>query len=150
TTQDRTWQETAYPSEPLLSCAAAQIMYPPKGLGAVQEMRNVETMLRHLEEAVSSGLIAGSPQGELVSRLVYLISKDLAIRQNEVPPVEELTSELVDCKPPPVVDYLDFMFGLDKLGDAARILDGWYINFSHWISMSEKIEFEGSESERSF
>ncbi|KAG9082152.1 hypothetical protein FRC07_014295, partial [Ceratobasidium sp. 392] len=125
------------------------IMYPPKGLGAAQEMRNVETMLRHLEEAVSSRLIAGSSKGELVSRLVYLIGKDLAIRQNEVPLVEELTSELVDRKPLPVVDYLDFMFGLDKLGDAASVFDGWYINFSHWIPMSEKIEFEGSESERS-
>jgi len=152
TTEDRTWQETAYPSEPLLSCVAAQIMYeqPAASVG----LPTVNIALHHLQEAIVSRLISQGPPGqtgqagELVSRLLYLMGKDLAIRKHDVPPIQDSSSELLDCKPLPVTEYLDVMFGLDNLNDAKKIFEGWYINFSHWVPMSKNIKFEGKPSER--
>ncbi|KAG9074352.1 hypothetical protein FRC06_010744, partial [Ceratobasidium sp. 370] len=150
-TEDRTWQETAYPSEPLLSCAAAQIMYqqPPNPWGA----RVVEFAFRHLQEAVIGRLMnpgqPGQPDqaGELVCRLLYLMGKDLAIRRHDEPAIQNLSSELLDCMPLPVTEYLDVMFGLDKLDSATDIFKDWYVNFSHWVPMSENIKFEGQKGE---
>ncbi|KAG9082438.1 hypothetical protein FRC06_005070, partial [Ceratobasidium sp. 370] len=153
TSQDRKLMETSYPSEPLLSSAAAQLLYP---LGVPSTSNTflgvLGTALGQLKVAVTRRIVDQGLRGELVSRVLFLTAKDIAIRKyhesHATPPVPasaSLTSmpeELLDCKPLPVIEYLTVLFGENKLDQKARdLFSGWYVNFSHWIGMDEIIAF---------
>jgi hypothetical protein len=141
TTEDRIWQTTMYPSEPLLSCAAAQLLHP------INPKKDPFTCL---QLAIHNGLVDLGLKGELVSRIIYLIGKDLAVRTpgllpSVTPPSEVWEEEMLDCRPLRVVDYLGFLFNNVELNKQVKALfDGWYIDFSHWIAMSEPITFPKS------
>src|SRR6266568_5041443 len=72
TTLDRNWRFTSYPSEPLLSCVAARDLHAAPDLlgGALSTLLNI----------VNSGMIDMGQRGELASRLLWLLAKDLFIR----------------------------------------------------------------------
>lgn len=125
--------DTLYPSEPLLSCAASELLHGRE--------YNVRGSLCCLEKEINADLIDTDKCGELVSRLIPLLAKDLCIRESGALPYS--SQELLDCRPLPVVMYLVFLFGGDCLNDSTKFLfRDWYIDFSHWITMSEKLEFD--------
>ncbi|KAG9318913.1 hypothetical protein JVU11DRAFT_1024 [Chiua virens] len=142
TTLDRTWRWTDYPSEPLLSCMAAKLLHDEPGkLGAA---------LEKLMQRVNSGMIDMGQRGELASRLLWLLAKDLFIRSKAENTATEMPStwddHLVDCQMIPVVDWLEFVFGpriwdeRNKQASAAReVFKDAYVNFSHWVSMEKNI-----------
>lgn len=138
-TEDRIWQSTAYPSEPILSCAAFRLLHASPS--------NISNTLRCLTSEVASGLIDIGKQGELVSRLILLLAKSLCVRQPNFWPLDtkpdaKQDEELLDCRPLPVLTYLEFLFGSGHLNNAMREqFKNWYINFSHWTPMIKKIEF---------
>lgn len=74
TTEDRTWSFTGYPSEPLLSCAAAGLLY--------QQTENLVHALDALKEKVDGGMFEIGQSGELTSRLVLLLAKDKYVRKH--------------------------------------------------------------------
>lgn len=103
--------------------------------------------LNGLAEMVKGGIIDMGQKGELASRLVYQVGKDLCVRTIKVPAVQD-EFHLEDCKPIPVLDYLRFQFGDIEIRYHSRnshgetvesIFGDWYINFSHWIPMSGPI-----------
>ncbi|KAG1762984.1 hypothetical protein EV702DRAFT_1052031 [Suillus placidus] len=131
TTEDRMWAVTGYPSEPLLSCVAAILLH---GMPA-----NLEIALR----------VEIGQSGELASRLLLLLAKDLFIRQDPSKGViQDLhydggeDAELIDCQKVSVIDFLEYLFGKTFW---SRSLEGKiafqhaYINFSHWVPMTEFI-----------
>ncbi|QRV97749.1 hypothetical protein RhiJN_25768 [Ceratobasidium sp. AG-Ba] len=137
--EDRSWLETSYPSEPMLSCAVTRILYSPPDMA---HNTILDTALSHLQEAVVDDMIEVGQKGELVSRLVFLIAKDFALRQGGTAMTPHMDSDLTDCRPFPVVDYLDGLFGDEFLTPELKDrLNGWYINFSHWIQMTKPINF---------
>lgn len=138
TTEDRIWQSTMYASEPLVACAASELLH--------EKLDNIKNSLRRLTDEISNGLIDIGKRGELASRVILLLAKDLCVRQpNLLPPNPEYTAwqvELLDCRPLPVVKYLEFLFGADnpKLDKMMKdLFRDWHIDFSHWISMDENI-----------
>lgn len=72
TTLDRKWWFTSYPFEPLLSCVAASDLHAAPGI--------LESALGTLLTTVSFGMIDMGQRGELASRLLWLLAKDLFIR----------------------------------------------------------------------
>ena len=142
TTEDRTRTFTMYPSEPLLSCVAANLLHEsPK-------VRNRICMT--LNEKVKAGLIEVGKTGELANRLIFLLGKDLYARQSvqdfPVPlltPNVSLESELFDCKMVPLIGYLEYLFGTSFWGEteaeAKALFADAYINFSHWVPMKDNI-----------
>ncbi|KAG9076453.1 hypothetical protein FRC06_009498, partial [Ceratobasidium sp. 370] len=107
-----------YPSEPLLSCAAARLLYPTSDPTSDKFFTTIEEALNQLATAVVDRTIDKGPTGELVSRLVLLIGKDVAIRISNPAPTSEastnpslVSEELLDCKPLPVARYLAVLFG---------------------------------------
>lgn len=142
TTDDRVWQNTLYPSEPVLACAASQRLH--------ERPHHLRNALESLQAEVASGLIDVGKSGELVSRLILLVAKDLYVRQwtplarfgliNS----ETGGKELLDCQPLPVLGYLAYLFGSDWLTPSIKEkFGGWYVNFSHWIAMDEVIQVGG-------
>ncbi|KAF8346701.1 hypothetical protein F5887DRAFT_91833 [Amanita rubescens] len=138
TTEERTWSFTTYPSEPLLSCVAAQLLH--------QSPKARKDILVALNEKVKAGLIEVGKTGELANRLIFLLGKDLYIRQSVQDfPVPLLTpeSELFDCKMVPLIGYLQYLFGSSFWGEteanAKALFADAYINFSHWVSMKDDI-----------
>ena len=141
TTLDRNWRFTSYPSEPLLSCVAASDLHG--------KPEKLEVALSTLLNAVNSGMIDIGQRGELASRLLWLLAKDLFIRAqakiaNKMPSTWE--EHLVDCEMIPVVDWFEFIFGPriwdegDTQASLARTLfKDAYLNFSHWICMEANI-----------
>ncbi|KAI6042694.1 hypothetical protein EDC04DRAFT_912265 [Pisolithus marmoratus] len=138
---DRSWSFTTYPSEPFVSCAAALLLHA-KG--------NLDIFLGVLEEKILSGMIDVGKSGEVASRLLWPLAKDLFIRRTPhcrsvIPAADgqEWKSELADCQMIPVIDYLHFIFGprfCDRAGKAAKeAFKHAYINFSHWVRMDENI-----------
>ena len=153
TTEDRMWSHTSYPSEPFLSCVAALALH---GSGSVIEYVDspLKKCLRTLGDKLCSGMIDRGKAGELTSRLLWLLAKDLFVRTC-VPyscffysgPGSwfRWDSELLDCQPFKVLKYLDFVFGEKKWPEQANeFFENAYINFSHWVSMDNDIAGEGT------
>ena len=154
TTLDRNWRFTSYPSEPLLSCVAATDLH--------EDPKKLEVALTTLLNAVNYGMIDVGQRGELASRLLWLLAKDLFIRR-QAKVVKEMPStweeHLIDCEMIPVVDWLEFIFGPqiwdeeDTQASLARdIFKDGYLNFSHWVCVDANIagSEEGSELELVF
>ena len=142
TTEDRTRSFTTYPSEPLLSCVAAELLH--------KSPKVRDRILMTLNEKVKAGLIEVGKTGELAHRLILLLGKDLYARQSvQVFPVPFLTpddnfeSELFDCKMVPLIGYLEYLFGTSFWGEteakAKALFADAYINFSHWVAMKDNI-----------
>ncbi|QRV80268.1 hypothetical protein RhiJN_08283 [Ceratobasidium sp. AG-Ba] len=149
TSADRTWQRSGYPSEPLLSCAVTKMIYGKDKPETGQWIENLSPMLAILLNAIVDQMVEPGQKGELISRLIYLIAKDLAVREEHIGGSLDLDSELLDCRPLAVADYLAFLFGRKTITlDMTTLLDGWYINFSHWVPMSKSVEFAGSSSKQ--
>ncbi|KAG9079370.1 hypothetical protein FRC06_007773 [Ceratobasidium sp. 370] len=112
--------------------------------------------LSQLHEAVVNRTIDKGQQGELVSRIVFLMGKDVAIRALHATPTSEMATdpslvsgELLDCKPLPVIRYLTTLFGGNAIKqEHLDLFDGWYINFSHWIGMTGNIALPGEGAEK--
>ncbi|KAI6135505.1 hypothetical protein EV401DRAFT_2192055 [Pisolithus croceorrhizus] len=141
TTQDRAWSFTTYPSEPFVSCAAASILH---------RQNNLDIYLEALEDKILSGMVDVGKSGELASRLLWLLAKDLYVRRTPshrfaIPAADgqEWNSELADCQMISVVDYLRFVFGedfWDRAGwEAKEAFKDAFVNFSHWVSMDQDI-----------
>ncbi|KAF9232686.1 hypothetical protein BU15DRAFT_67236 [Melanogaster broomeanus] len=141
-TEDRRWSFTTYPSEPYLSCVAANILH------AKSEMRD-ET-LKVLMKKVNDGMIDMGQSGELASRMLWLLAKDLLVRTYHSPSqfLDERKgkgwdAELIDCQEVSVRDFFVFLFGSDfwtRAGQSATTaFDNAYVNFSHWVSMDSNI-----------
>ena len=143
TTLDRNWRFTSYPSEPLLSCVAASDLHAEPGV--------LEDALRTLLSTVNSGMVDMGQRGELASRLLWLLAKDLFIRAQawknvvtEMPTTWE--GHLADCQMIPVVDWLEFIFGpqiwdegSNQTSVSRTAFEGAYLNFSHWVCMDANI-----------
>ncbi|KAG2116779.1 hypothetical protein DEU56DRAFT_984909 [Suillus clintonianus] len=140
TTQDRSWTYTGYPSEPLLSCVAADLLHSGT-------TTSLEGALGVLKEKVDGGMVNIGQSGELVSRLVLLLAKDMYVRGHlSEGTIHHLRykgsgdAELMDCQKVSVLDFLRYLFGKEfwplRANTAFRHA---YINFSHWVSMSELI-----------
>ncbi|QRV97671.1 hypothetical protein RhiJN_25690 [Ceratobasidium sp. AG-Ba] len=144
TSEDRTLIETAYPSEPLLSCAAAQLLYADTD----SKKNLVADSLSVIKTAVSSQAVARDDNEASTSRLTFLLSKDQAVRMHfrDTPPdSSSALDELLDCKPIPVIVFLECLFGNNKVTPRMKLVfEGWYINFSHWIAARKTISFEES------
>lgn len=141
TTEDRMWTFTGYPSEPLLSCVAAILLHKtPDSLANV---------LRVLKEKVDGGMVEIGQSGELASRLLLLLAKDLFVRKHSSRGViQDLIhggsedAELLDCQKVSVIDFLEYLFGKtfwSELAEAKATFQHAYINFSHWVAMTEFI-----------
>ncbi|KAG1732293.1 hypothetical protein EDB19DRAFT_1912133 [Suillus lakei] len=139
-TEDRSWVFTGYPSEPLLSCVAAILLH---GV-------NLTDALGVLKAQVDSGIVETGQSGELASRLLLLLAKDMYVRSH----LSEGTisnlyyfgtadAELMDCQKVSVIDFLEYLFGDEfwsKAGmDAKAAFQHAYINFSHWVPMENFI-----------
>lgn len=71
-TEDKTWLTTLYPSEPILACASSRLLH---------HNWKLFYYLISLRYRIASGLIDMDKRGELVSRLILLLAKDLCVRQ---------------------------------------------------------------------
>ena len=144
TTESRMWSFTAYPSEPFLSCAAAQVLH--------HSSQDRNRILQTVMEKVRIGLVEVGRTGELANRLLWLLAKDLLVRKTLQVPLlplpgsqnPSLESELADCKMIPVVDYLKYVFGQSFWSTIAPdgaegLFAKAYINFSHWVAMKSEI-----------
>ncbi|KAH7928223.1 hypothetical protein BV22DRAFT_216556 [Leucogyrophana mollusca] len=145
TTEDRAWRVTSYPSEPFLSCVAADLLHG--------SLARLEDALRTLIRKVDSGMFEIGQSGELASRLLWLLAKDKYVRDKVHPNVINpyirqpgggpWDVELIDCQKVPVIPFLDYLFG-DQFSSAipltatAAFKDA-YINFSHWVLMKQDI-----------
>ncbi|KAF9244221.1 hypothetical protein BU15DRAFT_59546 [Melanogaster broomeanus] len=141
-TEDRTWSFTTYPSEPYLSCVAANILHEKSQLR--------DETLKVLMKKVNDGMIDMGQSGELASRLLWLLAKDLLVRTHHPPDkfIDERKgrgweAELIDCQEVSVCDFFTFLFGSDfwtKAGQSATTaFKDAYVNFSHWVSMDFSI-----------
>ncbi|KAG1788140.1 uncharacterized protein HD556DRAFT_915622 [Suillus plorans] len=114
--------------------------------------RQLPDALSVLQSRIGSGMVEIGQSGELISRLLLLLAKDLFIRlpvnhsRNVIRGVlcfENEHSELLDCKDVSVIDFLEYLFGTafwSEAGEEAETaFEDAYINFSHWISMEEFI-----------
>ena len=142
TTLDRNWRFTNYPSEPLLSCVAANDLH--------KDSRNLQLALTTLLNAVNRGMIDVGQRGELASRLLWLLAKDLYIRASATSGATQMPKSwdenVLDCKMIPVVDWLEFVFGpqiWDEEDTQASLgrktFENAYVNFSHWVCMDANI-----------
>ncbi|KAG2116781.1 hypothetical protein DEU56DRAFT_905154 [Suillus clintonianus] len=142
TTQDRSSAYTGYPSEPLLSCVAADLLH--------SGTTSLEGALGVLNKKVDEGMVEIGQSGELVSRLVLLLAKDMYVRGHlSEGTIRDLhyegsgDAELIDCQKVSVVDFLQYLFGetfwLLADEEAKTNFRHAYINFSHWVSMTELI-----------
>ncbi|KAI6042757.1 hypothetical protein EDC04DRAFT_881013 [Pisolithus marmoratus] len=148
TTDDRNCIFTTYPSEPFLSCAAALLLHIDRDLGMP---------LKALEEKVLSGMVDVGKSGELASRLLWLLAKDLYVRRaplvGSIVQAEDRQpwqSELIDCQMISVIDYFRFVFGKNFWEVAGEKIPGTgkkakeafknaFVNFSHWVCMDGHI-----------
>ncbi|THV07003.1 hypothetical protein K435DRAFT_418125 [Dendrothele bispora CBS 962.96] len=152
TTEDRSWRYTTYPSEPVLSNAAAQFMY--------MEEQTVSRLSRTLVQNIVDGLVDAGEVGELMSRLLILISRDFAAILNyriqiagdspksRSPPLSQrFPSSHGDffpyLRPVPLLDVLDILLGLEWLSeckeDIVSAFKRAYISASHWNVLSKDI-----------
>ena len=143
TTEDRMWLHSMYPSEPLLSSAAAFVLHKdPKAL---------ENCLNTLRKKIYGGMIEIGHGGELASLILLLLAKDCLVHQH-LPHHRSLfvkspsalsdpwDAELIDCQKVPLLQYLDHLFGTQKRENKARAaFERAYVNFSHWVTMETPI-----------
>ena len=154
TTLDRRWRWTNYPSEPLLSCVAASNLH--------EDPNTLQRALGILLDAVNRGMIDMGQRGELASRLLWLLAKDLYVRasapeQHATKP-KNWNENLLDCQMIPVVDWLVFIFGSQvwdeensQASDARKKFKNAYLNFSHWVDMDANLTSkDGNELESVF
>ncbi|KAG1894748.1 uncharacterized protein F5891DRAFT_1061388 [Suillus fuscotomentosus] len=131
TTEDRMWSFTGYPSEPILSCVAAIILHKTPS--------NVDFVLGILKKKIDGGMVEIGQSGELASRLLLLLAKDLFVRKD--PPNGVIRgllyggsgdAELIDCRKVST-------FWSRTIEEAKAAFQHAYINFLHWVSMTEFI-----------
>jgi len=148
TTEDRLWSYTTYPSEPFLSCAAAFLLHISGDA--------LDAALNTLQTKVENGMIDIGQRGELVSRFLWLLAKDLFVlgKQEHGSTFargtgEGFGAELIHCQMISVVDFFKFVFGggfWDHVAsDAKEAFTDAYVNFSHWVSMDANIRQEESD-----
>ncbi|KAB5590607.1 hypothetical protein CTheo_5950 [Ceratobasidium theobromae] len=131
------WLSTSYPSEPLLACVAAKCLHQPSE--SVYETTALDQSLKILCKKVLSGMVDTGNQGELLSRVLLLVGKDFYCRSLSTwcQDILNKSDKLLDCAPVSVAGYLRFMFGKDIVSEAAeKQLDGWCMNFTHWVRMT--------------
>ncbi|KAG1847975.1 hypothetical protein C8R48DRAFT_730899 [Suillus tomentosus] len=121
---------TGYPSKPILSCVAAMILHKTPG-------------------DIDGGMVEIGQSGELASRLLLLLAKDLFVRKDPPPNgvIQGLSyggsgdAELIDKVS--VIDFLEYLFGQTfwsrTIEEAKAAFQHAYINFSHWVSMTQFI-----------
>ena len=133
TTEDRIWSYSTYPSEPILSCAAASLLHG-------KSTDNLDRTLGCLESMINDGVVDIGQIGELVSRFLWLLAKDFLVR--EVDAEDGVNSRfeqvLQDCQLVSVVDFLESAFGpkmWEGASEARQEFQNAYVNFSHWVSM---------------
>jgi len=145
TTENRVWSFTGYPSEPLLSCVASQLLH--------QSSDNLRDALDVLKRKVHGGMFEVGQSGELTSRLLLLLAKDMYVRKYlskdkkaYIPDPHHdgiWEAELIDCQKISVIHFLEYLFGdkfWSKVGDhGKKAFQHAYINFSHWVPMDEFI-----------
>ncbi|KAK7442784.1 hypothetical protein VKT23_016029 [Stygiomarasmius scandens] len=164
TTDDCTWQYTTYPSEPVLSHAAAEFMH--------RDERSLFHLLHHLANKILSGFIDAGEVGELIGRLLLLISRDYAAilaydiqistRLPDLLPNRSVPFPRLDTKffpylrPVPLLDVLNILFGHQWSSAASNsseteeerntrerliksTFERAYISCSHWTVMTEDI-----------
>ncbi|KAG1729995.1 hypothetical protein EDB19DRAFT_2012466 [Suillus lakei] len=141
TTPDRAWSFTGYPSEPILSCAAAILLH-----GTPDHLTQALVVLR---QKIDGGMVEIGQSGELTSRLLLLLAKDLFVRTHPSKNViQDLyysgdgSAELIDCQKVSVIEFLEYLFGptfWSGVKEAKKAFRHAYINFSHWVSMTEFI-----------
>ncbi|KAK7435501.1 hypothetical protein VKT23_019623 [Stygiomarasmius scandens] len=159
THDDRSWQFTCYPSEPVLSDAAADILYGTEDA--------LSTAISALATKVGDRVIDAGEYGELISRLLVLISRDVTtIRAYDMSPArtlhnphpEKLSFEKFPLRenkdyfdylrPVAVLDVLDTLFGpgwtrgqdnKDQREEIKRDFANAFISASHWISMTNNV-----------
>ncbi|KAF8578454.1 hypothetical protein K439DRAFT_1621321 [Ramaria rubella] len=120
-TEDRSWRFTAYPSEPLLSHAAAEEMWRNSTL---------TNTLAHLKIQLERGMIEPGKNGFLCKETGQFRTRNVTLL---LPPI-------------PVRWWLEELFGPNvwpkdeaQRKVAEEAFASATINFSHWISMSERI-----------
>ena len=137
TSKDRKWSFTRYPSEPFLSCIAASVLH--------RKSDTLKTCLETLRMKVQDGMISTGQAGELSSRLIWLLAKDMFVRRNETVDISQESemdwdAELPDCKMIPLFEYLNFLFGKQSWPkEASKTFQDAYVNFSHWVGMDASI-----------
>ena len=130
-TEDWSWCETTYPSEPIVSCAAASLLH---------EGDHLDRSLSKLEEMVRNGIIDTQLE-TLLGRLLWLLAKDLFVRKTNASEIiyanAQSEPELLDCQPVSVVEFFAFMFGQriwEMAPQAREAFRNAYVNFSHWVT----------------
>ncbi|KAG2138999.1 hypothetical protein DEU56DRAFT_330798 [Suillus clintonianus] len=142
TTEDRSWAFTGYPSEPFLSCVAAILLHGTN--------INLPDSLKVLKAKVDGGMVETGQSGELASRLLLLLAKDMYVRSHlSEGTISDLyyngtaDAELMDCQKVSVIDFLEYLFGdqfWSNAGmDAKTAFQHAFINFSHWVPMENFI-----------
>jgi hypothetical protein len=177
TTEDRMWSFTAYPSEPFLAHIAALLLHDTP--------TNLLISLRSLQTKLESGMINKGANGEIVSRFLLQLCKDLVAKDlyvmDTVPaePTPTLLESaqthpsssypvfrgkdsdqetctfnqpLLYCRDIPVIAFLEKLFGQNawptdnKQKTRARMaFKDAYINFSHWVTMTQNIASSDDE-----
>lgn len=148
TTEDRSWAFTGYPSEPFLSCVAAILLHGTS--------RSLVDALKVLKAKVDGGMIETGQCGELASRLLLLLAKDMYVRGNlSTGTISDLhyngseDAELIHCQKVSVINFLEYFFGDEfwfKAGEKAKTaFQHAYINFSHWVPMENFISPKDSK-----
>ena len=140
TTEDRIWSYSTYPSEPILSCAAASLLH-------VESMNNLVDALDSLKRMIDDGVVDIGQTEDLVSRFLWLLAKDFLVREVDAEDDVDSPSEQVlqDCQLVPVVDFLESAFGPKIWAEAPQARQEFqnaYVNFSHWVSMDFDIRRE--------
>ena len=129
---------TTYPSEPLLSAAAADLLYAKE--------ENPFRAITEVSSMVNDGLVNIGDAGELASRFLWLLAKDSCVNKGFVwrSPIRLTNNgvqgdyELMYCKPVLVIKFLELLFGPNfwkKASKARKIFQDAYFNFSHWVEM---------------
>ncbi|KAH7904368.1 hypothetical protein BJ138DRAFT_1119485 [Hygrophoropsis aurantiaca] len=143
-------KHTSYPSEPFLPCVAAGLMH--------RSPESLQNTLRVLVAKVDSGMLDIGEDGELASRLLWLLAKDLFVWTVFRADITGLCTggdkpEFIDCSGVPVIDFLEHVLG-DPFTKAVQnpaakggkeAFQGACINFSHWVTMEELIATQDRE-----
>ncbi|KAH8109487.1 hypothetical protein DFH11DRAFT_1812607 [Phellopilus nigrolimitatus] len=132
TTENRDVLFATYPSEPFLSHCAAELLW--SGDSAP------ENAIRILQSRLKRGMIDKGKTGELVTRLLLSLAKDICCTK-----LEEDAQYLRYCRSVGLISWLEALFGghifqekvLRQRVDA--LFGNMEVNFSHWIGMDENI-----------
>ncbi|KAK7458702.1 hypothetical protein VKT23_009702 [Stygiomarasmius scandens] len=145
TSDDCYMQHTVYPTEPVLSQAAAMSMH--------SHQNSLCAVLEALRNGISSSLIQPGELGELLSRLLILISRDFAaigayrirveikpdipkeyFKHSQPFPSTPALKYFEYSKPVPLLLVLSILFGDDWITpDIQKTFARAYISATHWI-----------------